>query len=253
MGILTYILRACRNFSYACSQKRETWFLILSWDQAPQPWLPEDSGGRSWGLNETRHITRSQNGAPLGSDLGAADQPTLFCRRPCRSPRVTEPGNATTAARTMQFIVLEQGFWGPPINTGTMSDLQTLARCLLANFRTIRLPADALPARPNLQPSDWWAMAKARRAEKRMLYDLRDRLRRALIQHRHRFIDCREPDPEGGWRLHIFVLDENALALLDGIADRRCAPGDPVDFDPEEFVIERLREWIERGIIQPDE
>ena len=48
-----------------------------------------------------------------------------------------------------------------------MSDLQTLSRHLLANFRIIRLPAEALPARPNLQPSDWWAMAEARRAEKR--------------------------------------------------------------------------------------
>ena len=85
-----------------------------------------------------------------------------------------------------------------------------------------------------------------------MLYDLRDRLRRILIHHRHRFIDCQEPDPEGGWRLHIFVLDEDALPL-DGIDGQRCETGDPVDFDPEEFVIERLREWIERGIIQPDE
>ena len=61
-----------------------------------------------------------------------------------------------------------------------MSDLQTLARHLLANFRTIRLPAEALPVRPNLEPTDWWAVAKARRAEKRVLYDLRDGIRRVL-------------------------------------------------------------------------
>ena len=147
----------------------------------------------------------------------------------------------------MQFIHLEQGFEGVPLNTGTMSDPQTLVRHLLANFRTIRLPAEVPPVRPTLQPSDWWAMAKARLAEKRVLYNLRDRLRRVLIEHRHRFIDCWEPDPEGGWRLHIFVLDDDALPLLDGIDGRRCEPGDPVDFDPEEFVIERLREleWFE--------
>ena len=147
----------------------------------------------------------------------------------------------------MQFIHLEQGFEGVRLNTGTMSDLQTLARHLLANFRTIRLPAEVLPAHPNLQPSDWWAVAKARRDEKRMLYDFRDRLRRVLIQHRHRFIDCQEPDPEGGWRFHIFVLDEDALPLLDGIDGRRCAAGDPLDLDPEEFAIQRLREleWFE--------
>ena len=147
----------------------------------------------------------------------------------------------------MQFIVLEQGFEGARLNTGTMSDLQTLARHLLANFRTIRLPAEALPVQPNLEPTDWWAMAKARRAEKRVLYDLRDRLRRVLNQHHHRFIDYQEPDPEGGWRFHVFALEEDALALLDGIDGVRCDPGDPVDFDPEEFVIERLREleWFE--------
>jgi hypothetical protein len=149
----------------------------------------------------------------------------------------------TMAARTMQSIVLEQGFEGAQLNTDTMSDLQTVARHLLANFRTIRLPAEA----PNLEPTDWWAVAKARRAEKRVLYDLRDRLRRVLNQHRHQFIDYQEPDPEGGWRFHVFVLEEDALALLDDIDGVRCDPGDPVEFDPEAFVIERLREleWFE--------
>ena len=91
-------------------------------------------------------------------------------------------------------------------------------------------------------------MAEARRAEKPVLYDLRDRLRLVLIQDRRRFIDCQEPDPEGGWRLHIFVPGEDALTFLDGIDGRRSEPRDPLDFDPEEFIIERLREleWLER-------
>ena len=80
---------------------------------------------------------------------------------------------------------MEQSFEGARLNTGIVSDLQTLARHLLANFRTIRLPAEALPVRPNLEPTDWWAVAKARRAEKRVLYDLRDGIRRVLNQHRH--------------------------------------------------------------------
>jgi hypothetical protein len=63
--------------------------------------------------------------------------------------------------------------------------LAPLANSLLANFRTIRLQAVVLPTRPDLQPTEWWAMAKARYAEKWVLYDLRDRLRRVLIQHRH--------------------------------------------------------------------
>jgi hypothetical protein len=48
-----------------------------------------------------------------------------------------------------------------------MTDIETLASSLLANFRTIRLPADALPTQPNLEPTDWWATTKALRAEKR--------------------------------------------------------------------------------------
>jgi hypothetical protein len=64
-------------------------------------------------------------------------------------------------------------------------------------------------------------MTKTLRAEKRVVYDLRDRLRRVLIQHRHRSIDRLELDPEGGWRIHIFLLDEDALVLLDGIGGRR--------------------------------
>ena len=40
----------------------------------------------------------------------------------------------------MEFIVLEQGFEGARLNTCTMSDLQTLAANLLANFATVRIP-----------------------------------------------------------------------------------------------------------------
>ena len=53
-------------------------------------------------------------------------------------------------AEIPQSILLEQGLEDVRLNTGAMSDLQTLARRLLANFRTIRLPAEVLPAHPNL-------------------------------------------------------------------------------------------------------
>ena len=35
--------------------------------------------------------------------------------------------------------------------------------------------------------------------------------------------------------------------LINGFDGKRCEPGDPVDFDPEEFTIERPREleWFE--------
>jgi hypothetical protein len=37
-----------------------------------------------------------------------------------------------------------------------MTDIETLANSLLANFRTILLPPEALPPRPNLEPTDWF-------------------------------------------------------------------------------------------------
>jgi hypothetical protein len=43
------------------------------------------------------------------------------------------------------------------------------------------------------------------------------------------------------------VLDLNALALLNGIDGRRSEPGDPLDFDPKEFISDRLHglDWSE--------
>ena len=61
-------------------------------------------------------------------------------RRPSQSPGATEPGSATAATRTIRTIVLEQGFEGARLNTGTISDLQILAATVLANFTTVRIP-----------------------------------------------------------------------------------------------------------------
>jgi hypothetical protein len=119
-----------------------------------------------------------------------------------------------------------------------IADLTALAAVLLANFRTVRIPAPDDHQRPS---DDWWATAKARRAEKRAAYACRDRLRRALTDDGHPFLDCLEADPDGGWRLHIFVADEAAVALLDTITQDACGPGDPVTLDPEEFISKQLR------------
>jgi hypothetical protein len=123
-----------------------------------------------------------------------------------------------------------------------MTVLSTLAATLLANFRTIRLPAseDALaksvPTRAN-----WFQIAKARRAKRLAVDAYRDRIRRELVGHgHHRFFHHLEADPEGGWRLHFFVADEPALSILADISVGRCGPGDPLDFDPQEFVTDRL-------------
>ena len=44
------------------------------------------------------------------------------------------------------------------------------------------------------------------------------------------------------------TLCRSWMVSTDGDAGRRSG-----DFDPEQFVMQRLCEWIERGIIQPDE
>jgi hypothetical protein len=121
-----------------------------------------------------------------------------------------------------------------------MTDLADLAAALLANLRTLRIPPSEGRGRPS---GDWFARAKAKRAEHRAAYTCRDRLRRELVDHgHHRFLHHMEPDPEGGWRLHIFVADEAALTLLDELTEWQCGPGDAVSFDPEDFVVERLHD-----------
>jgi hypothetical protein len=130
-----------------------------------------------------------------------------------------------------------------------MTDLVTLADILLANFCTVRIPS---PDGREEQPTDWWAKAKARRAESRAAHASRDRLLRRLVEHgHHRFLHHLEPDPVGGWRLHIFLADDTVLTLLDELTEGACGPGDPVAFDPEEFVSERLRGLIANDTDDP--
>jgi hypothetical protein len=78
-------------------------------------------------------------------------------------------------------------------------------------------------------------------ANRRAADAYRDQIRSQLAEHGHcRFLDHLEPDPDGGWRLHIFVADEQALSPLADISGGRCGPGDPVNFDHEEFVSEHI-------------
>ena len=89
-------------------------------------------------------------------------------------------------------------------------------------------------------------MVKARQAESRAAYASRDRLRRHLVEHgHHRFLHHLEPDPAGGWRLHIFFADDTAIAILDELTERPSGPGDAVSFDAKEFVAQRVRHLIE--------
>jgi hypothetical protein len=124
----------------------------------------------------------------------------------------------------------------------------TLAATLLANFRTIRFPAFDDRSTPPSTVPDWFAKAKARCSDRRAVDAYRQRLRRELVAHGHRlFLDHLEPDPEGGWRLHIFVADDHALSIVANFSEGRFGPGDPVDFDPEEFVTDHFNRMERLG------
>jgi hypothetical protein len=124
-----------------------------------------------------------------------------------------------------------------------MTDHPTLAAILLANLRTIRFPMTEECVARSPTHWEWWRAAKARYTARQTVHDYRQRLRRDLIAHGHRqFLDHVEPDPDGGWRLHIFVADDAAMLLLDGITEARCGAGDPASFSPEEFIRTQLAE-----------
>jgi hypothetical protein len=149
------------------------------------------------------------------------------------------PSRPPTRPETCRSIHLEQGFEATRLNTGTMTDLATLAATLRANFCSLHIPGSK---RGHQLSGDWWATVRAMRAESLAAYAYRDRLRRLLVERgHHRFLHHLEADPAGGWRLHFFVADVAALTLLDELTEGTCGPGDPVSFNPKEFVSERLR------------
>ena len=148
----------------------------------------------------------------------------------------------------MRTIYLGQQFRGVRLNTGTMTDFQALAAALLANFRTIHFEPskECFPRSP--AHWEWWKAANARYTARQTVHDYRQRLRRGLIAQGHdQFLDHVEPDPAGGWRLHLFVADNAAMLLLDRITEGRCGAGDPASFNPEEFVQKQL----EDGALHP--
>jgi hypothetical protein len=139
-----------------------------------------------------------------------------------------------------------------------MSDLPTLAATLLANFVTVRIPRlvglwtspVAVPwprHRPSLLPI---AIA----GESLILRCHRQSLHYRLLEEGHRaFFDRVEGGGPEGWRLHYFCLDPSTLSVLRDIGVGKVDPGDPVRFDPEAFVLCRLRQMERTGHLgRPD-
>jgi hypothetical protein len=153
---------------------------------------------------------------------------------------------STDAATVAQPILnssnihLEHGSEAASLNTGTMTDRADLTETLLANFRTVRIPAPHL-IRP--KPVDVWAAAAKWRAEKQYADEYRDLLGRFLIGRGHCFLTYLEEDPYGGFRLHFFA-GRAALAYLGEMAGTDCGPGDPVNLDAVQLILQGYR-WTD--------
>jgi hypothetical protein len=119
-----------------------------------------------------------------------------------------------------------------------MTDLATLAGTLLANFRAVRVPA------PNIVRPKPGRVGGGIGAASREAGSIRLPRSYPPVPDRagYRFLDCPEADPDDEWRLHIFIADHAGLSFLEEVTFGACSPGDPVDFDPEEFVRDRLRD-----------
>ena len=121
-----------------------------------------------------------------------------------------------------------------------MTHLPTLAATLLTNFVTIRLRrCDRLWTWPMSVPlPDVYC-----KVVEITLGCNRQYLRQRLLDDGYRaFFDRLEGDGPDGWRLHFFCLDPSAIAILRYDDLGECGPGEPVTFDPENFVVRRLRQ-----------
>ena len=56
-----------------------------------------------------------------------------------------------------------------------------------------------------------------------------------------KLFDRAEGEPGGGWRIHLFLVNADALAILPLITAGHVGPGDPLSFDRRQFVEWRLR------------
>ena len=75
-------------------------------------------------------------------------------------------------------------------------------------------------------------------AAKQSAVECRDMLGRFLTQAGYRFQTYLEEDENCVWRVHFFA-GKDALAYLEEIAGWTCGPGDPLGFDPSEWLAGR--------------
>ena len=133
-----------------------------------------------------------------------------------------------------------------------MSDLQTLAATLLANFATVRIPRCEslwISSVPNPSPKHRYRLlSRALAGETLIMNCHRQHLRYRLLEPgHHAFFDRIEGGGPDGWRFHFFCLDQTAVSVLYNIGVGECGPGNAVTFDPEQFVMHRLSQLERTG------
>jgi hypothetical protein len=100
------------------------------------------------------------------------------------------------------------------------------------DFRTVRVPglSSPLPA-----PKNVWVAVQRRLVARRIAVESRDLLGRFLTEAGYRFLTHLEEDVDGQWRMHVFASTA-ALSYLEQNTGWTCGPGDPLDFDPSDFL-----------------
>ena len=126
-----------------------------------------------------------------------------------------------------------------------MSDLQTLAATLLANFATVRIPRCEslwISSVPTPSPKHRCRLlSRALAGETLIMSCHRQHHQYRLLEQGHRaFFDRVEGGGSDGWRFHFFCLDPAAVSVLYDVGVGVCGPGNAVTFDPEQFVMHRL-------------
>jgi hypothetical protein len=156
-------------------------------------------------------------------------------------------------------MVLEQRLEGDWINTSVMTDLSTLAATLLTNFATVRLRhCEQLWTWPAEKPSLGLhsnLLEITLRGQMLILRCNRQYLRQRLLDDGYRaFFDRIGGGGSAGWRLDFFCLDPAAVGVLRDTELGEWGPGDLATFDPEKFVLRRLRQMERAGRLgQPNE
>ena len=145
----------------------------------------------------------------------------------------------------MKSILLGQCLGVVSLNTGRMTDLVVLAATMLANFVTVRFSRNAEMWRVLDEDLSFEVRIRclnhALRGELLSVGCYRHGLRLGLVRHGHsQFLDYVEGDPSGGWRIHLFLCDASAISIIPLITEGDVGPGDPVRFDPRQFVQRRL-------------